>query len=71
MTDMTSQAYDEAHPRRSRQDGAIYYTVFSILFVFSLIVFACLRVFGHKVAGGVVKGAKRAASGPAGFAIKF
>lgn len=70
MTDMSPHHFD-AHPRRSIGDAAVYYTVFSILFVFSLGVFSVLRVAGHRASGGVIQASKHAANGPAGYAVKF
>lgn len=70
MADLSPDLYD-AHPRRSLGDAAIYYSVFCTLFVVSLIVFSFLRLFGHCPKGGVIKAAKRAANGPAGYAVNM
>lgn len=70
MTDLSPDLYD-AHPRRSLGDAVIFYSVFCTLFVVSLIFFSVLRVFGRRPSGGVIKASRRAANGPAGYAVNM
>lgn len=60
------------HHRRHRTiaDRLFYYSVFITLFVLALPVCALLRVAGRPMEGGVIAAAKRAADGPAGYAVQ-
>ncbi|MEO0410348.1 MAG: hypothetical protein AAF221_00730 [Pseudomonadota bacterium] len=55
--------------RRSKLDMTVYYTVFGTLFVISFAAFLGAAVIGRSPQGGVYEAAKRAASGPAGYAV--
>lgn len=70
MTDMSHHHFD-AHHKRSIGDAAVYYSVFSILFLMSVPVFTAFRLIGKPVSGGIITASKHAANGPAGYAVKF
>lgn len=69
MRDMSPQISDIRN-RRRKEDAAVYYSVFGILFVFAFVAFAISRLIGRPVEGSLFAAAKRAADVPAGYAIK-
>lgn len=55
--------------RHSKSETMFYYLLFSILFAVFFTVFVGASLMGKAPKGGVIEGAKRAASGPAGYAV--
>lgn len=70
---MPSTPTQISHSRSHRRnEGAvIYYTVFSITFVFALIAFSASRLAGRRFERGLLDAARRAAQAPAAYAVMY
>lgn len=60
-----------SHKRKRKVgDTLVYYSVFITLFALALPVVAGLKMAGRPVEGGIIQASKRAADGPAGYAVQ-
>lgn len=70
MSDI-SMGHSHGQARDSRGKTALYYSVFSIHFIFSVVTGAALRLTQDEPKQSVWEEAKQAAHATAGYAVKY